>query len=59
MVQTKNELPCLHYDYMSFTECNSYSTTFLNLAQCAVHMMYTRAQSDNLLGFYTQISITI
>jgi len=37
---------------------NGYPTTCLDLAQYVVGVMYVRAHSDNLPGFYMQIALT-
>jgi hypothetical protein len=48
----KPESTCWHYDWTSFTEPNSYSTTCLDLAQHVVCMMSTRMLCDKIWGFY-------
>jgi hypothetical protein len=53
----KAEPTCLHYEPTSFTEHNNYTTTYLDLAQYVVCVMFTRVQSDKLPGFYTQIAL--
>jgi hypothetical protein len=54
----KAEPTFLHYDCMSFTGRNGYSTTCLDLAQYVASLMSARAQSNKLPEFYMQIVLT-
>jgi hypothetical protein len=48
----------VHYNYTSSTEHNSYPTIWVDLAQYVGCVMSTRAHSDKLPGFYSQIALT-
>jgi len=48
---------CLCSDCMSFTECNSYPTTFVDFDQYVVQMMSLSVHSDKLQICYTQIAL--